>query len=282
MTWKKYSWRLTLNINVNFLKQSWTDENITWINTAIPFYTEWKTLKSIKSKTLKPGCRLVSIFWTINHFSDTRAVFTPTLDSPVMHCTLPCTVPVHYGQAGTLHCTPLFNKQMMKSCLGHLHTTLHWGQVGNTFLFCLKHFLWSMEFECKYGVKMAIKWTSIEFLYSCLLENSRAYTLSTVLLGIAIEVCFYCWSVFLRKCSVLTNSYCDKVTWCCNPLKIYLPSILLLVNLSRNLYGCLVVFSANRKEDPHSLDQSKPVESLVNPSLHTDWDCRWEFCVEIL
>ena len=110
MTWKKYSWRLTLNINVNFLKQQlWTDENITWINTAIPFYTEWKTLKSIKSKTLKPGCRLVSIFWTINHFSDTRAVFTPTLDSPVMHCTLPCTVPVHYGRAGTLHCKPLFN-----------------------------------------------------------------------------------------------------------------------------------------------------------------------------
>lgn len=150
MTWKKYSWRLTLNINVNFLKQQlWTDENITWINTAIPFYTEWKTLKSIKSKTLKPGCRLVSIFWTINHFSDTRAVFTPTLDSPVMHCTLPCTVPVHYGQAVSrwtrmwYNYSTLHNGQANDEILSgsSVNYNAHWGQGGNTILFRLKHFL---------------------------------------------------------------------------------------------------------------------------------------------
>ena len=81
-------------------------------------YTEWKTLKSIKSKTLKPGCRLVSIFWTINHFSDTRAVFTPALDSPVMHCTaLYCTV----------HCAVLDN------------ITVHYGRAGDTLLFSQKY-----------------------------------------------------------------------------------------------------------------------------------------------
>ena len=92
-----------------------------------PIYTEWKTLKNIKSKTLKPGCRLVSIFWTIDHFSDTRAVFTPTLDSPVMHCTLPCTVPVHYGREGDiqLYCTYGLSGDR----------TLHYGNACDEMLF---------------------------------------------------------------------------------------------------------------------------------------------------
>ena len=134
-----------------------------------PIYTDWKTLKSIKSKTLKPGCRLVSIFWTINHFSDTRAVFTPTLDSPVMYSTVHC--PVLYrctmgnqviysyialmGYQVTVHCT--MEMHVMKCCLSHFHTTMHCGQPDNTLLFSSKRFLCPMECECKYGVKMAIK-----------------------------------------------------------------------------------------------------------------------------
>ena len=64
----------------------------------------------LKSDNTAPGwARLVSIFRTINHCSDTRELFTPALDSPVMHCTaLYCPVhcavlaniTVHYGRAG--------------------------------------------------------------------------------------------------------------------------------------------------------------------------------------
>ena len=79
------------------------------MNTTILIYS-MEIVKKYISKNTQPCSRLVSIFWTINHFSDTGALFTPALDSPVMHCTLPCTVPVHYGREGdtqpfSAHCT---------------------------------------------------------------------------------------------------------------------------------------------------------------------------------
>ena len=66
---------------------------------------------NIKSDITAPCSRLVSIFRTINHCSDTRALFTPALDSPVMHCTALYTA-LYWT---TLQCT--MGEQVILCCL---------------------------------------------------------------------------------------------------------------------------------------------------------------------
>ena len=66
----------------------------------------------LKSDNTAPGwARLVSIFRTINHCSDTRELFTPALDSPVLHCTALYTA----LYLTTLQCT--MGEQVILCCL---------------------------------------------------------------------------------------------------------------------------------------------------------------------